>query len=131
MFRPGFRFESRPRYAETSHRSPSVQDRKDQTQDDRQHDTPDDRYGPSEEELQDREHQDEDGKVCEPSSQYATSRYIDRATSISRPCTVSAQITNTPAVIIRMDHSGYHGSHEKLIRMLTMAMITPTMRAHT
>src|SRR4029078_43884 len=54
-----------------------------------------------------------------------------RIFSTSRPCAVSAQITATETTMIAMPQIGYHGSHANAPIPLTIARITPTVRAHT
>ena len=53
------------------------------------------------------------------------------ASAMSRPCTVSAQITKTDTAMNTIAHTGYHGNHANATSAHNTAMITPTVRAHT
>ena len=53
------------------------------------------------------------------------------ASAMSRPCTVSAQITKIDTAMNTIAHTGYQGSHANATSAHNTAMITPTVRAHT
>ena len=50
--------------------------------------------------------------------------------AMSRPWTVSAQMTATDRTIIRMLHQGWYGSHAKLTMALTAATHVPMIRPY-
>src|SRR3954451_7209570 len=72
-----------------------------------------------------RDHRPNAGEEPDDTAGYSWSRRT------SLPCAVSAQTTATATAMIATPQTGYHGSHANAATPLTIAMITPTVRAHT